>query len=274
MNRTLRQQSELVLSLAKRDLKARYKDSVLGFFWSLLRPAFLTLILWAVFAKILQFRSPSEQVPYWLHVLVSVLAWNFFAGSLFDATHSVLANANLLKKVKLDCEVFPVASILSNAIHFVLALAIVLVIKVVFGFGLSWHVVFLPFVCAILTLLILGVSLYLSALNVFYRDVSGLLDLGTLAWFYVTPIIYSLPMAAERILEKTGQWGVDLYMMNPVSPPIVALRRVLLYGGKDTEIADGQLLVYLGITFAASLVITVTGWMLFRRLSPRFADEL
>src|SRR5689334_6700383 len=99
MTRTLRQQTELVLSLTKRDLKARYKDSVLGFFWSLLRPAFLTLVIWLVFYKLLPVGVGGGPAPFWMHIMLSVLAWNYFLGSLTDATFSLYANASLLKKI-------------------------------------------------------------------------------------------------------------------------------------------------------------------------------
>lgn len=272
--RPLRQQLELVSSLAKRDLKVRYKDSVLGFLWSLFRPAFLTLVLWAVFAHILVVPFSIPGIPYWLHVLVSVLSWNFMVGSLFDASGSILSNASLIKKVRLDAEVFPVACIVANAVHYALALVLVVAVLVVGGYGLHWEILLLPAVVGVQVLLVLGLAFYVSALNVFYRDVGSMLELGTLAWFYVTPIIYPLNFAREQLLMRLGETGFMLYMLNPAAAIVAGTRRFLLYGGARAEVSDPQLGAYLVISFFVSLVIAVTGWLVFRRLSERFADEL
>ena len=272
MNRPWRQQWELISSLAKRDLKTRYKESVLGFFWSLLRPAFLTLILWLVFSLIVPIRFDQGRVPYWMHVLVSVLAWNFLVGSLFDAAGSILANANLLKKVKLDAEVFPVSSALANAVHFALALALVLVIVAVVGPGLGVNLLLLPAALALEVLLILGLGFFLSALNVFYRDVGSALELGVMAWFYITPIIYPL-QEARRSLGRFGDIWFHLYMLNPMAPIVGLVRRAVLYG-PNAELSDRALFAYAGVSAVVSLCLFASGWMLFRRMSGRFADEL
>lgn len=270
----IRQQWELVSSLAKRDLKVRYKDSVLGFFWSLFRPAFLTLILWVVFGHILPIPVDLGPVPYWLHVLVSVLAWNFLVGSLFDASGSVISNGNLLKKVRLRTEVFPIATIVANAVHFVLALGLVVVLLLASGLGIGWEILLLPAVCAVQVILITGLALLVSSLNVFYRDVGSMLELGTLAWFYLTPIIYPLSLARDQITARAGETGFMIYMLNPATPIIAGMRRVLLAGGGVREIPDAQLLGYLGVSLVSSLLLVGLGWMTFRRLSARFADEL
>src|SRR5690606_16121424 len=114
------------------------------FLWSLVRPAVLTLVLWLVFTKILPMPFNELGVPFWLHVLVSILGWTFFIGSLTDAAHSVTANASLLKKVKIDAEVFPLSSILSNGVHLVLALSVVLLYLVLSGIGLHQEIYWLP----------------------------------------------------------------------------------------------------------------------------------
>jgi ABC-type polysaccharide/polyol phosphate export permease len=273
-SRPWRQQVELVLSLAKRDLKARYKDSVLGFFWSLFRPAFLTLILWMVFSKILHLPAPSATVPYWLHMLVSVLIWNFFVGSLVDATHSVVANANLIKKVPLDAEVFPLSAIISNGVHFLLAVVVALVIAVAVTGRLSWQIILLPVGVAILAVFVLALSLFTAALQVYFRDIASLLDLLTMAWFYVTPILYPVWMVRER-LEASGLAGFfPLYMLNPVAPPVVAGRCALLYPGASGEFPLRDLAFFLAVTAVISLMLLVPGAYFFRRMSRHFADEL
>ena len=278
MSRPLRQQAELVVSLAKRDLKARYKDSVLGFFWSFVRPLFMTIIIWAVFSKILAIEFPYGHVPYWAHVLVSLLAWNYFVGALFEATQSVVTNANLLKKVRLDAEVFPLAAVLANLVHFALAMVAVLVVLPVAGVNISGLVVLLPVLVALETLLIIGCAFYLSALNVFYRDVSSALEIVTMGWFYVTPIVYSAEMAWDRMQKvfgpERGVLAFDIYMLNPVAPIVVAIRKVVLYGMGLGEMNRGQVFIFLAISAGVSAAVSVSGWFVFRRLSSRFVDEL
>jgi ABC-type polysaccharide/polyol phosphate export permease len=274
MTRPLRQQIELVLSLAKRDLKARYKDSVLGFFWSLLRPAFLTFVLWVVFYKLWPNQFGSLPVPYWMHVLVGVLTWNFFMGALTDATHSLPANANLLKKVRLDAEVFPISAIIANGVHFTLAMLIVLVLLIVSGVGIHWEMLLLPVVLGVVALLVLGTSLFLSSLNVYYRDIGSALELAGMALFYITPVIYPVTMACAKLHEKLGSFWSTAYMLNPAAPLIVAMRRVTLYHGGNVELPDSRLLLFTGIAAGLSLILMLSGWIVFRRLARNFADEL
>lgn len=274
MNRPFKQQIELVLSLAKRDLMSRYKDSVLGFLWSFFRPVFITLVIYVVFSKIIQVPFNHAQAPYWLHVLVSIIVWNFFIGSLTDAMNSVIANANLLKKVRLDAEVFPISAIVANGVHFALALVIVVGVVLVTGNGIDWYIVLLPILLGILTFFILGLSLYLAALNVFYRDIANIFELVAMAWLYITPIIYPLQVAEDQITRKLGHQWFHLYMLNPLAAIVASIRKVMLYERGEGEIQRAQLMQYLLIALGVSTIITVTGALLFRRLSRRFADEL
>lgn len=262
------------MSLAKRDLKARYKESVLGFLWSFFRPVFITGVIFVVFAKIIPVPFNHDQAPYWLHVLLSIVVWNFFVGSLQDAMHSVVANGKLLKKVRLDAEVFPIASIVANGVHFALALMIVIAVALLMQVGMAWYVIFLPVLLAIETLLILGIAFYLSALNVFYRDVSSMFELIVMAWFYVTPIIYPLEVAEQRITESIGPGWFKVYMLNPIAPIVATIRKLVLYERGEGELQRGQLTLYLAIAIGISLLIVTSGWLVFRRLSRRFADEL
>lgn len=274
MRRPLAQQIELVLSLTKRDLKARYKESVFGFLWSFFRPALLTLILWLVFAVMLRLPAPSPNIPYWLHMLVSVLLWNYFAGSIIESTHSLVANANLIKKVALDAEVFPIACILSNAIHLALALALAFIIIIFTTGQLSWHLLLLPVFVAVGSLTILALSLLFAALNVLVRDIGSAVDLLLQAWFYLTPILYPVSMAQERINQVLGPRWFDLYMANPVAPVMVGARYALLYGNSSAEMGVTSMWSYLGVATAVGLALLIPSWAVFRRLNARFADEL
>lgn len=274
MTRSLLQQIELTLSLAKRDIKARYKDSLLGFLWSLVRPAILTLVLWLVFAKILPMPFNEMGAPFWLHVLVSVLAWNFFIGTLTDATHSVTANASLLKKVRIQAQVFPIAAMISNAVHFGLAMLVVLIYLAFSPIGLHIELMWLPVAIIVQGVITLGLALFLSALNVYYRDVGSILELGGMALFYITPVIYPVSVAFQKLKEGWGAQYAHAYMLNPMAPVVVAVRRATLYTGAITELPDGQLTYYLAIAAGAGLLLFIAGWLFFQWLSRDFADQL
>jgi len=272
MNRTFRQQFELTLSLAKRDLKARYKDSVLGFFWSLVHPAFLTLVFWVVFTKILPLPFNTSGVPFWLHMLISVLGWNFFYGSAMEATHSVVSNVSLMKKVRMDAEVFPIATIISNGVHFSLAMVLVVVLML-FTTGVHLSIFYLIPVLLIEIMLTLGCAFYLSALQVYYRDVASVFELGGLALFYITPVLYPVSIAFDRLKHMAGYWQ-KLYLLNPMAPVMIGIRRATIYTSANPELADWRLFEYLLASGVVALVVLISGWAFFRWLSRDFVDQL
>lgn len=274
MNRSLKQQIELTLSLAKRDIKARYKDSILGFLWSLVKPAVLTVVLWLVFTKIIPMPFNEMGAPFWLHLLVSILGWNFFFGSLTDATNSITNNASLLKKVRINCEVFPIAAIISNGVHFALAMIVVLLYLIFSHIGIHKEIIWLAGSLVVQLLLTFGLCLILSAMNVYYRDVGSVLELGGMAWFYITPIIYPVSVAFQKLGEGWDSRYAKIYMLNPMTPVAVALRRGTLYTGDRVEVPDALLFNYLEIAGIVGLVLSGVGWLYFRWLSRDFADQL
>ena len=161
MIRTLWKKRELLMGLVKRDIKARYKASFLGFFWSIGRPLFLSLIIIFVFSIIYKFPLPSDPVtgretPFSLHILSGILVWFYFSGAISEAVSSILANYNLVKKIRIQTEVIPVAVVLSNLIHFILALFVYCGFLLAFRNLPGWEVIFLPFVLIIQTIFILG----------------------------------------------------------------------------------------------------------------------
>lgn len=282
MIRELMQHKELIFTLVKRDLKVRYKASALGFLWSFGRPLFLMLIMWAVFSKIVRIDKAME-IPYALHLLTGLLPWMFLQGSLFDAQGTLLANSNVVKKVSLPTAVFPTACVLGNLVHLVLAMGILFVFIAGYVFFVdprlapSWEVVFLPGIILLQTMMLLGISLLVSSLNVFYRDVGSITEIFVTAWFYLTPVIYPVQMAR---VELKGMINSDivyyLYLCNPMTPIIVGYRRVL-YGNHlrhAPEISDPSLIASLCISILFTGVVLLLSLRLFSRLSRKFADEL
>jgi len=278
MIRELWQSRELVWNLVKRDLKTRYKASVLGFFWSFGKPLFLMLILWFVFTTVLrlpEFKERNPEFPYGLHLLTAILAWTFFSGGISDAMHSIYNNSSLVKKVKLHPAVFPVASVVANLVNFLLALLVLFCFMIAYKTPFTGYILLLAPVILLQTFLMIAISLVLSSLYIFYRDVASIMEIIITGWFYATPIIYPFWLAEKEIPERFGSWIFNLYLLNPVTPLIVAYRRFLFHPVLvPREIADASLLYYLLYTFLVSCLFYILFKRLFQHYAVRFADEL
>lgn len=271
---------ELVYTLVKRDLKVRYKASTLGFLWSFGRPLFLMIIMWGVFSHIV---GVTTDIPYALHLLTGILPWMFFQGGLAEAQASILANSNVVKKVYLPTAAFPTATVLSHLVHFFLALMILSLFIAAYAVPTDlktvpgWEIIFLPLIILLQTIIILGIAYIISALNVFYRDVGSITEILLTGWFYLTPIIYPVQEARNQLKGMNdSDWLYYLYLCNPMTPIVVAYRRVMYgrYLRSAPEVSDFTLLVGLGISTVFAVAVFFFGAWLFARKSPKFADEL
>lgn len=269
----------LLFNLVRRDLTVRYRSTVLGFFWSFAKPLAYMGIYHLVFGRILALESGNPKIPYALFVLAGVLPWTFFTGAASEAMHSILASSNLVKKVKLPLEVFPIASVLSHAIHFGLAMLAVVGVMLAFGLVPGPTFLLLPLIAALQVIFILSIALLLSALNVYFRDIVSIWEVVAAAWFYTTPIIYPAARAMDFLRDRFGSWGALIYLANPMTAITLAYRRVTLYGSVadasgGTEIPDGELALALALAALVSGLMLVVSHGVFMRLSRRFADEL
>ncbi|MBE2237882.1 MAG: ABC transporter permease [Caldilineaceae bacterium] len=247
-------------------LKGRYKNSALGFVWSLLNPLGMMLVFTIVFG----FLMPDVRVEkYPLFVLTGLLPWNFFSASINAGLYSVVGSSNLVKKVYFPREVLPIASVLSQLINFLLAFAVLFVALIVFQASFSPWLWTLPFVILIQTVFSTGVVLILSTLNVFYRDTAMITEVVMLAWFFLTPVVYSVALLPETIQVL----GVALplqrlvYIFNPVAS-LIAIYRDLLYWGYRTDVD------FFIRTALTALAVFAFGYWFFLRYSERFGEEL
>jgi len=266
----------LLFNLVRRDLTVRYKSTVLGFFWSFIKPLVLTAIFYVAFQIILTVPRESD-VPFALKLLTGILAWTFTAGATGEAMNVIMANANLIKKVRLPLAVFPLAAVCSHLIHFILALFVLVALAIVFHLPPAPAIVFFPLIMALQFLLTLAVALTLAALNVFYRDVGSLWEVLTTAWFYATPIVYPFSLFINAMEPKGLGWIKWLYLANPMTPIVLGYQRVLLYAaaGKDLpKLPDAQLLGALGLSLCVTLALFALSCKVFSRYSKSFADEL
>jgi ABC-2 type transport system permease protein len=215
---------ELLLSLVRKELKVKYKNSVLGFLWSMLNPALTLVIYWFVFQKVLG--SPIPLFPVFL--MCGLLAYNVFQNSLLPACESVVANAGIVKKVAFPREILALAP-LGASLFFFLLQAVVLAIALAI-FRVAPAVSYLPLLIPALLALIVftaGLSILLSAINVYLRDTKHLLEILLMAWFWACPIVY----AYETVVPTLSRWHIPLWVLqlNPLTPIIMAFQRAI-YG--------------------------------------------
>lgn len=241
---------ELIWELALKDLKIRYKRSFLGFLWALLNPLLQMTVLALVFRTVM--RIP---IPHYAVFLISVLMpWTFFAQSLSYAADSIVGNADLIKKVRVPKSVFPVAALASNMINFLLSLiSLVFIVLVVrHPFYLTW--LYLPVPLLALTLFTLGATFFFAALNVYYRDVSHILQILLQVWMYATPIIYPIEIFGKY------QW---IFKLNPI---IYALNgfRMGVYAGHLPSLSS------IMASFVCGSVALVIGYAIFRKTQEQF----
>ena len=267
---------ELLLNLVRKELKVRYKNSSLGFLWSMLNPLMYLVVFYVVFQLVLKAGIPFFPV----FLLSGLLAWNLFSASLAGATGSITGNASLVNKVYFPREILPLASIGANFVHFLLQGLVLIGALIVFRFDVDWGYVWLVFP-AIVALLLLtsALSVFLAAANVYARDTQHLLELALLAWIWMTPIIYQWDLQA-RVLDDHGV-SPQLTLLNPMTSITLAFQRSL-YGIAVTDDGARQLplessLWYfrnLGIVIIVSLVLLGLAMRMFARIEGSFSEEL
>ena len=248
---------ELLGFLAWRDIKVKYKQAVIGIAWTIVQPVTNMIIFTVIFGRLA--KLPSEDVPYPLFSFAALLPWQLFSGSLQHAGTSVVANANLLSKIYFPRLVIPLASVITALVDFAIAFVVLLALMVWYGQPLTWAVLTLPAFLLLALLTSVGVGLWLSALNVLFRDVQYAIPFLIQAWMYASPVAYSGTLVPE------GHWRI-IYGLNPMAGVIQGFRWALL----GTE-PPGQLMY---ASVAMVLVIFVTGLAYFKRMERTFADVI
>ena len=263
---------ELIENLVVRDLKVRYRSSVLGFFWSWLNP----LLMMTVFTVVFTVMVPNLAIPKFpVFVLCAVLPWNFFSAAVTSAMNSIVHNAHLTKKVYFPREILPISTVLSNLVNFLLSLPVLFLFVVLFGVPLTSCLLFLPLIVLVQVAFATGVALVLSTLNVFYRDTVVIMEVVMQAWFFLTPIFYP----AELLPEWKTLWGVALpvrrltYILNPMAS-IIASYRTVLYGFTDGSPPAPPALDFFSRTIVTSVICLIVGYAIFTRHAHRFGEEV
>jgi lipopolysaccharide transport system permease protein len=249
---------ELFYFLAWRDILVRYKQTVIGIAWALLRP-FLTMIVFTViFGKLA--KLPSEGVPYPIMVFAAVLPWQFFANSLSESSNSLIGNVNLISKIYFPRLIIPTSSVITSFVDFLISAAILAVLMVWHQFAPSWRIVTLPFFIAVAFAAAMGTGLWLTALNVKYRDFRYIVPFIVQFGLYISPVGFSSSIVPDK-------WRL-LYSLNPMAGVIDGFRWAIL--GGNVGIFWPGFFVSLFIVGA----IFIYGIWYFRKTEKTFADVI
>jgi ABC-type polysaccharide/polyol phosphate export permease len=251
----------LIQSLVARDLKARYRGSVLGFFWSFINPLMLLLVYSFVFKYIMPARFHGVEEHYELFLFCGILPWTWFSSSLLESSGVLISGGNLIKKVLFPAEILPIVTVLSNMVHFFFGLAILVVFLVWFQAPIApIELLWFPVAVLVQLILTLGFALILSALTVHFRDVRDIIGNLMTFWFFATPIIYPY--------FEMQPWQKTVLNINPFAHLAITYQEILFFPG---PVGHWKWLLALG---AAAVVFFLFGYFVFDRLRDTFAEEV
>jgi lipopolysaccharide transport system permease protein len=246
---------ELIFFLTWRDIKVRYKQAVLGVAWAILQPLLTMLIFTVIFGILLE--TPSQDLPYPLFTLSALLPWQLFASALQRSSISLVGNANLITKIYFPRLAIPISSVFAALVDFAVSFLVLLGVMIYYQYWPGLNILWLPIIVLLALLTALSVGLWLSALNVQYRDIQQMVPFIIQVWMYASPIVYPI----ETIPAGVWRW---LYGLNPMVGVIQGFRWALL-GGEQPDIT---MLISVGVVF----LILVSGLFYFRRMEKTFAD--
>ncbi len=262
----------LLKNLVIRDLKVRYKNSFLGVIWSLLNP----LLMMTVYTVLFTILIPNEGVEkYPIFILVALIPWQFHTSTMNSSVHAITGNAAIIKKVYFPRILLPTATLLSNLVNLLLASAVLLVLLFAFGVGLTIHALWVPVILLIQIIFLLGLAYFVATLQTFYRDTAMILEVGLLAWFFLTPVFYPF----ERFGTQSELLGLVfnparlMRWLNPMASIIDGYRTVLWGTVSSNGPASMDPLALLR-TLVTAVIVFIIGYTVFSRSEHLFGEKL
>lgn len=246
---------ELLYFLVWRDIKVRYKQTALGILWAIIQPVMAMVVFSIFFGKL--GKLPSDGLPYPIFTFAALVPWTLFANGLMQATNSLVASSNLIKKVYFPRLIIPIATVLAGVVDFVLALGVLLILMLFYGITPTFNIIWLPVFLVLTIIASLAISLWLSALNVKYRDVKYVIPFLSQIWLFATPIAYSSSLLSEP-------WRT-VFGLNPMVGVVEGFRWALL--GTNTQ--PGMMAV---VSAVVAFILLISGAYYFRRMEKNFAD--
>ncbi|MCM1495524.1 MAG: ABC transporter permease [Bacteroides sp.] len=247
---------QMIAGLVKKELRGRYKGSVLGFLWTFINPLLQLLVYTMVFSVIM--KNGIEK--YYIYLFVGLIPWIFFSTSVTSGSSCIIQSKEMVKKIYFPREVLPISTVTSGFINMLYCFVVIFAVLFVSGIGINWKaVLFLPPVMVVEYLLALGFALFFSALTVYFRDLEYILGIITMAWMYLTPVLYSIDIVPEELQI--------ILKLNPMTSVIVAYRDILYFKAvPQMETLLTALIV--GVVFC------VLGYIVFHKLQKNFVEEL
>ena len=251
---------EMIISLVRKDLRGRYKGSVLGFFWTFLNPLLQLVVFTLVFSIIMK----QEYEQYYIFLFVALVPWMFFASSVQDGSTSVLRDKEMVKKIYFPREVLTIATVTSGFVNMLLTFLVIFVVLIFSGRGVNpVALLCLPVVMIVEYILCLGVGLIVASVTVYLRDLQYILGIIVMALQYLTPVMYGVDVVENA---HVGKWLITMFNLNPMTS-IIKIYRQILYYKVVPELSDLLLSLVMGIVFI------VIGELLFTKLQKGFAEE-
>jgi len=245
----------LIWNLSVSEFKLRYKNSVLGYFWSLLEPLLMLTVLYLVFSNLMR-----VQVEYYqLFLLFGIILWNFFSRSTGIGMFSIVGKPGMVKKIYFPRDIFVISSCITALLMSLFESVVFVIFMIVFRVPVSPTLIYLPLILVMLFVFSLGVSMTLSALNVYFRDMQFIWDVFMQAAFFGTPILYTLDMFPESLRT--------IALLNPMARIIISARNTVIYSTPATT----EDMVFIGVS---ALFFLLLGYAVFKRLEPGFAEEI
>ena len=247
---------QMIYSLVRKELRGRYKGSALGFLWTFINPLLQLLVYTFVFSIVM----PNNIDKFYLYLFVGLIPWLFFSGSLTGGAACIINQKDMVKKIYFPREVMPIAYVTSNFVNMLLCFVVIFGVVIVSGVGIRpVTLLYLPIIFAVEYIMCLGGAMLTSALTVYFRDLEYILGIVTMAWMYLTPVVYSIEMVPEKLRPFMN--------LNPMTPVIVAYRDIL-YSKQIPEIGT------LANGFILGVAVLVVGYVVFQKLQRGFAEEL
>lgn len=247
---------EMIFSLVRRDLKGRYKGSVLGFLWTFINPLLQLMVYTFVFSTVM--RSGIED--YYLFLFVALVPWLFFSTSLTGGASSILAQKEMVKKIYFPREILPIAYTTSQFVNMLLSFIVIFIILLISGKGLNTEaLLYLPIIMFIEYILSLGVAMLSSAVTVYFKDFEYILGILAMAWQFLSPVMYAVDMVPEEVMP--------IFKMNPMTPILIAYRDILYYK-KSPDLSTLIQAIIFGV------ILLIVGWLIFGKLKRHFVEEM
>ncbi len=256
----------LIQNLVSRELKARYRGTILGFLWSFFNPLLLMIVYTIVFGFIIKPRDPSLGQSPWLYALFlfcGVLPWVWFSSSSLESANVLMIHGNLIKKILFPAEILPIVVVLSNLIHFLFGLPILFLFIPIFGKSFTFYIFFLPLVILVQLVFSLGFSFLISSLTVHFRDIKDILANALTFWFFATPIVYPITFPT---IQQSSFLRIFLNF-NPMTHIMQGYQNCVFFGSLVRW-------KKLGVTFLVALLLFFIGYSIFDRLRDSFPEEV